>query len=262
MTNYSTNPFVNVSQVEMLQYVLDGYLATKCFIEPVKVIAVDEEKQEVDVLPLITYASKADQTVIDSKTIYSIPIFQLQRSNSAIIMMPVVNDIGLILVCDGNITSIKETKKPSVAQSTRRHSRSDAIYLGGLLNAKPTQYIEFKDDSILINAPDKVTTKTKINDIIATEQLNITTSEAIFNVEGYTTVNAQNATITVDELEIYAQKVSIRGDTNIRGNLTVSGDISDGVGKLSDLRNSYNTHTHQVSGVEAGGSTVTTGKPN
>ena len=99
------------------------------------------------------------------------------------------------------------------------------------MNQTPTQFIEFKDDSISINSPKLVTIKAQ-------------------------TINIQ------------ATNIEMSGETKLTGNLTVTGNISagvnisDGVGKLSELRNNYNAHTHQVSGVESGGSTVTTGAPN
>jgi uncharacterized protein involved in type VI secretion and phage assembly len=53
--------------------------------------------------------------------------------------------------------------------------------------------------------------------------------------------------------------IHLQGNTSIAGNLSVSGDVSDGHGKLSSLRTHYNTHTHVDS---RGGATSTTSLPD
>ena len=211
--NYIVDPLVNTSEAEKLHFVLQGYLANKYFIELVQVSAVNETGT-VDVTPLITPVSLADNATVNTSRIYDIPVFQLQRANSAIVMTPVVGDIGIIAVCDKDISLIKANRKPTEAQTARTHSRADAIYLGGVLNSAPTQYIKFEDNTISIKT------------------------------EGTLNISAGSVNITA--------KTNIEGDTTIDGNLIVTqnisaaNDISDGGGSLSSLRMQYNGHIHYI----------------
>jgi hypothetical protein len=96
----------------------------------------------VNVQPLVT--------MLDAKglphsygLLYSLPFVRLQGGNSAIICDPQVNDIGLAIFADRDITNVIETKAESGPNSYRVMSMSDGVYLSGLLNADPTQYIKF-----------------------------------------------------------------------------------------------------------------------
>lgn len=212
------NPFVNTSEAEKYKFILDGYLSEKYFLELVQVIALNEDGT-IDVLPLVIPVSFTEDAPVDNTPIYNIPVFQLQRANSAIIMMPVVGDIGLIAVCDKDITLVKENKSSAVAQTMRMHSRMDAIYIGGVLNKTPSQFIKFEDNALTITTPSDIN-------------------------------------ISATTLNIKA-KTNITGDTNIDGNLTVtknitamnitaSSNIADGQGSLGEVRMKYTGHYHYV----------------
>lgn len=67
----------------------------------------------VDAIPLVT---RTDQSgaMIQNSTIFNIPVFRLQRGTSAIIMNPVVGDIGMIAICDRDTTLVRANRKESV----------------------------------------------------------------------------------------------------------------------------------------------------
>ncbi|WP_145484422.1 phage baseplate protein [Yersinia aldovae] len=180
----------------------------------------------VDVLPMVADVRSSDRTIIQGSQIHNIPVWRLQRGNSAIVMNPVVGDIGLMAVCDVDISVARSARKESVPGSGRNHSQSDAIYLGGLLNGQPTQFIEFADGAINITSPNPV---------------NITCSKA--------------TVIAPDGIEFTTPLAHFSGD------IKADGDITDNVGSqsasLKTLRDKYGTHKHPVAGVQAGPSTVT-----
>ncbi len=76
-------------------------------------------------------------------TIYGIPYFRLQGGGNAVIVEPVVGDIGVCVFATNDISSVKANAAPSNPGSARRNSWSDGLYLGGFLNGAPTQYVEF-----------------------------------------------------------------------------------------------------------------------
>lgn len=76
--------------------------------------------------------------------IYNVPVFRLQCGNGAIICDPIVNDTGLLVVCDRDISSVQSTGgMVSNPGSSRRFDLSDSVFLPGLFGAKPTQYFQF-----------------------------------------------------------------------------------------------------------------------
>lgn len=228
-----TGPQTN--DAESLNYIfkqmMSGYFFTE--IVEVKAFKGDAPNITVDVLPLVTRLDQNNQ-MIQNSVVYSIPVFRLQRGGSAIIMDPVPGDIGIIMVCDRDTSVARVNRSQSVPGSRRAHSKSDAIYLGGILNMQPTQFIEFADGALNITSPNPV---------------NITCSVATITAPGGVTVDAPEAHFT--------------------GNVTADGNITDNSGtqaaSLKTLRDNYNLHIHPVSGVQSGSSTVnsnTTDKPS
>lgn len=155
--NLFTPTSAQVNEPESLKFTFERLLSGAFFIELVKVQAVRGTAPNlvVDAIPLVT---RTDQSgaMIQNSTIFNIPVFRLQRGSSAIIMNPVVGDIGMIAICDRDTTLVRANRKESVPGSGRKHSKSDALYLGGFLNAQPTEYVEFTNSGINIKSPGTV----------------------------------------------------------------------------------------------------------
>lgn len=81
-------------------------------------------------------------------TIFNLPYFRLQGGTNAIILDPKVGDIGIAIIADRDISAVKTTKAEANPGSFRRFDLADGIYLGGVLNGTPEQYIGFTDDGI------------------------------------------------------------------------------------------------------------------
>lgn len=203
-------------------------LTSNYFINVVEVMAVRGVAPNlvVDVLPLVAEVKSDGGGMIQGSQIFNIPVWRLQRGNSAVIMNPVAGDIGMIAICDNDTSVVRANRKESVPGSKRTHSRSDAIYLGGILNGQPTQFIEFADGAINITTPNPV---------------NVTCSKATI--------------VAPDGVEITAPLA------HFSGNITADGNITDNAGtqsaSLKSLRDKYDSHKHQVTGVQSGSSTVT-----
>ena len=90
-------------------------------------------------------------------TIYNIPCFRLQGGNGAVILDPVVGDIGMAVICDRDISAVKNTGAVSPPGSRRTNSWADGCYFGGFLNAAPTTFIQIVGGNIIITAPGTVT---------------------------------------------------------------------------------------------------------
>lgn len=97
-------------------------------------------------------------------TINGLPVWMLQGGSSAAIIPPAVGDLGICVFSDRDISSVKSAKKIANPGSFRTFDAADGIYLGGILNAAPTQYIQFLAGAAGINivtpGPLKITAST------------------------------------------------------------------------------------------------------
>lgn len=107
----------------------------------------------VDVKPLVTQTD-GNNNAIAPAVIYHIPFFRLQAGAAAIVLEPVVGDIGLAVFAqrDCSVLSAGNTE-PVQPGSFRSFDQSDGFYVGGFLNLAPQTYIELRQDNeIHINA--------------------------------------------------------------------------------------------------------------
>lgn len=157
MRSHYTPPQSNSNDAEAQAFMFSQLLSGLFFIELVQVKAIRGSAPNlvVDIAPLVTQRDRTG-AMIDNGTIHNAPVWRLQRGSSAVIMDPVVGDIGLALICDKDTTIARANRKQSLPGSFRAHSRSDAIYLGGCLNGQPSEFIEFTGTGINIKSPGDV----------------------------------------------------------------------------------------------------------
>lgn len=218
--SFYTPPTVQTSDAEAFAFNFSRLLNSNFFIELVRVTAVKGTAPNltVDVLPLVTQTD-VSQGMIENSIIFGCPVFRLQRGSSAIIMDPVIGDIGMMAVCDRDTTQVRATLEPAVPGSNRKHSKSDGLYLGGFMNAHPTEYVRFNGSQIDIITPGKLT------------------------------VNAPSG------VEMTTPELHVTGNITAGGNITDNNGSQSA--SLKSLRDAYDVHKHPVSGVQTGSSAVT-----
>lgn len=116
-------------------------------ISPVGTVSVHPLVNQID-----GYGNATPHGVINN-----LPYIRIQGGADAIILDPKVGDIGLAVFCSRDISAVKATKAEANPGSLRRYDWADGIYIGGVLNGTPTQYIAFAGDSIAITARENVT---------------------------------------------------------------------------------------------------------
>lgn len=109
----------------------------------------------VDVHPLVNQIS-GDGTPVKHGIIHHIPYLRIQGGQNAIILDPQRGDIGICLFAERDISSVKTNKTESNPGSYRKYNWSDGLYIGGVLNGSPNQYIEFSSTGIDITSPYKI----------------------------------------------------------------------------------------------------------
>lgn len=113
---------------------------------PVQVLAVHGggvgPAPTVDVQPIINQIDGQGNATAHGK-IFNVPVARIQGGKNAIIIDPQVNDIGLMVVSDRDISSAKANNgKVSNPGSYRRHNLADGTYVGAILMpGTPNQYI-------------------------------------------------------------------------------------------------------------------------
>lgn len=121
----------------------------------VKVTAVKDGY--VDVLPLVTQIDGNGEAV-QPTTLYHLPFMRYHGGVCAVILNPVVGDIGLAVFAGKDCSNVvKGTTEPQQPASFRENTMANGFFLGGFLNQDPTCSIELKQDgSIVLTAPNNV----------------------------------------------------------------------------------------------------------
>lgn len=187
----------------------------------------------LDVIPLVSGFS-ADGSRVDNSTVFNVPVWRLQRGASAVIMDPIEGDIGLMLCCDRDITKVRDEKKESLPASKRVHSKSDGIYLGGVLNAEPSQYVKFANDGI---------------DIVSPLLVNVNGNVVSINAESRAEINAPQILLNG---QVGQGEGSYAGTAHFKNKVT--SDVDFQAGDISLVG-------HRTSGVQTGGGTSGTPVP-
>ncbi len=125
-----------------------------CTMQPVLVKAVGTTT--VDVQPMV-HMIDGDGSPTPHGIIHGLPFMRLQGGTSAVILNPVVGDIGFAVFASHDISSVKANKAPSNPGSRRRYDWADGVYIGGILNGTPTEFIQFSNGGgVTITTPGTV----------------------------------------------------------------------------------------------------------
>ncbi len=147
----------------------------------------------VDVTPLVNQIDGLGNPTPHT-TIHNVPYFRLQGGANGIIIDPQKGDIGVAVFASRDISKVKSTKKQGNPGSFRQFSFSDGMYLGGMLNGTPTQYVQFSAAGIKIHSPTAVILEAPDIQLQAqTVEINASTSTTVttptFTVNGATVLN-------------------------------------------------------------------------
>lgn len=230
MNLFTNRPQDTSTEANAQQFMMQQMLMSNAFITLALVSEVSDDGNIVAVKPMIEGFTGSGER-IPKTIIYGVPVWRLQRGASAVIMTPVVGDIGLIAICDRDISGVKATKQSSLPGSNRTHNYADAIYLGGVLNAEPSQYVKFNDDGIDIVSPLAITMSAPVVQINAESSLTFNSASIVMNGP-------------VDQ-----GSGSYKGDFNFAGNITATGEVTG---------NGVSLSTHKHGGVERGSSQTDT----
>jgi len=185
----------------------------------------------VDVTPMVNQLDGQGNPT-PHVTIYNVPYFRLQGGANGVIIDPQKGDIGVAVFASRDISQVKTTKKQGNPGSHRQYSFADGMYLGGMLNGTPTQYVQFSAAGIKIHSPTAVVIEAPVVEIDAATSCTVNTPT--FTVNGSTVLNGP----------LSQGKGSAGGACEMLGPLNVVNDV---VGQGKSL------HNHVHGGVQTGG---------
>lgn len=160
--SYSTNQQYGdaASDYGMMQFMINSLISRKATATVGIVRAVTNTGGVspvgfVDLQPMVAQVDGNGQPTPHG-IINNVPYFRLQGGANAVIIDPAVGDIGIVIFASRDISSVKNNKAPSNPGSRRQFSMSDGLYLGGILNGTPTNYIRFDSDGNITLKPASV----------------------------------------------------------------------------------------------------------
>lgn len=167
----------------------------------------------VDVQLLVDQITEDGQT-IPHGTVFKAPYQRMQGGTNAVILDPEPGDIGVCVFAMRDISSVKanptaarDRAPPGAPPGSRRvFSFSDALYLGGMLNGVPEQFVQFEAGGITVKSPAAVTI----------EAPTINLKGAVVQTGGDVTM-AQNLTVTgtiTGETDVFADNISGKTHTH------------------------------------------------
>lgn len=151
-------PQTSNNEYNELRYIIQSLMSRINVATLVRVAAVHVEGRvapvgTVDIVPLVNMVDGSGASW-EHTTIYNVPYFRAQGSNSAIICDPQVGDVGFAVFCDSDISSVIATSKAAPPNSARKFSYSDALYFGGWgATVLPQNYIVVDGVGVDIVAP-------------------------------------------------------------------------------------------------------------
>lgn len=159
----------------------------------VQVLAVNPVSGKVGFVTVQPLVQDVDTggVVLAQSPIYNVPYMRYQGGSSAVILDPVAGDTGLAIFAESDITNVKQTQKQGAAATARTHSTADALYIGGVLNPDPVQWVKFQPGGagIDIISPGEVTLQAGTSVIISAGTTAHITAPAGLTIDANVTLN-------------------------------------------------------------------------
>ena len=228
-TQLNITPSDFFTDVAGIKLIIGSVMAGMRTTMPVSVVSVTNSGGTspigyVDLQPLVDSVD-ASGVAWKHGVIHNVPYMRIQGGANGIILDPVAGDIGVALVCDRDISTVKNTQKVSPPGSNRKFDMSDMVYLMTIIGAAPTQYVQFNRAGITILSPTKVK--------ISAPNIEIDAGTAC-------TINAPSIVLNG---AITQGTGSFAGNATFGGSMTVTGDVTAA---------GTSVHTHKHGGVQTG----------
>ena len=194
----------------------------------------------VDVTPLINQRTVTGESVPHT-TVYGLPYIRIQGGTSALIIDPVIGDLGVCLFADRDISAFKASLDAGAPPTLRAYDMADGIYLGGWnAGTAPVQSVTVNADGVTIEAgPDGTLTENAAN--------------AVTTITSIWTQILNGLVVGADTIEFTVPEFTIIGNLHVTGivHCTWEGNLIDvkygGTGADLSLTGGVNNVVTQLS---------------
>lgn len=167
--------FTDTTPLNQLEFLIKTLTRDMSTAIPVIVTAVQTGDTNaagyVDARPLVAQIDAWGNS-LPMASIHHLPYFRLQAGRAAVVIDPVVGDIGLAIFAQSDCSAIKQGQSETVQPgSWRKFDQADGFYVGGFLNTSIDTYVRLaQDGTVKVKAPGNMTidapTVTYTGDII------------------------------------------------------------------------------------------------
>lgn len=179
------NPRSATTDYSRLAFVFTQLLRGKAFATIVSVQACSNDGGvtavgTVDVLPLVNQVDGAGNPTPHT-TIYGLPYTRIQGGDCAVIIDPKPGDLGIAVFASRDISNVVATKAQAGPGSSRICDYADGMYIGGLLNGTPVNYVLITDAMAKVFHTAKIVVQAPEVDVIASTKFNVTSPDSEFS---------------------------------------------------------------------------------
>lgn len=192
-----------------LNFMIDNKTSQMAICHLCKVVALVEGAGGVSKAPMVKVKVLTQQVdgqgnPSERAIIYNVPAMRLQAGKNAIIIDPKVDDMGLLVVCQSDISAVKENKDYAPPGSYRQNNWADGCYIPAfIMDGAITSYVQIVTDGsdegvINVITPKKVnvTNQDDVN-VTSTGKLNANiTGDITLHTSGNLIITAANASLT------------------------------------------------------------------
>lgn len=133
----------------------------------------------VDVVPMVNQVDGLGQPV-PHDVIYGLPYTRIQGGKNAVIIDPSVGDLGIAVFASRDISSVKAAKAQANPGSARVMDYADGMYIGGLLNAAPENYVVMTDALLKLFHTTKIVLQAPNVEIDASSEFKVDSPDSEF----------------------------------------------------------------------------------
>ena len=158
-------PQSSSSEFNTLAFVINQFVNKICTATLVQVKAVSNAGGVTAVgtvdVHILTNLMTGNRVAVPHGTIAKIPYMRMQGGTNAVILDPQVDDIGICIFAMRDISAVDADPTSAIANSNagkgganpgsyRTYDWQDGMYIGGVLNGVPTNYVQFNTSGINI----------------------------------------------------------------------------------------------------------------
>lgn len=145
----SARPEETIGGPAQQRYIIETLISgihTLTLVEIVSVSVPQDELAPIGRCSIRPLVQKVDgnNNVYSRGVIDNVPYLRVQGGTNAVVIDPVVGDVGLAGFCDRDISMVKRTGKEAAPNTLRQYDLNDAVYLFTCMSDTPVQFIHFK----------------------------------------------------------------------------------------------------------------------